>query len=57
MFNDLKSHYTTMLNELLDYLDSRCCCTYHYNKEETIFEIKQEAIATAEKGVPSTPTP
>ena len=53
MSNDLKSRYTTMLNELLDicsYLDPRFRSAYLYNKEEAIFEIKREAIAIAEKG-------
>ena len=54
---DLKSCYTTMLNELLykcSYLDPQFRSAYLYKKKKLcIFEIKREAIAIAEKGVPS----
>ena len=56
MSSDLKSRYTTMLNGLVDkcsYLDPRFCSTYLLNKDEVIFEIKQEAVSVAEKDVPS----
>ena len=56
MANNLKSHYTMILNCLLDkcsYLDPQFCSAYLLNTEEVIFEIKRETNAIAEKDVPS----
>ena len=42
MSNNLKTRYTTMLNELLvkcSYLYPQFCCAYLYNKDEAMFDI------------------